>query len=387
VGVGVPQLHSVRTTQKGETHYCVHIRPLILPGGSVSLSRDDWYQLRRDKCCGTTTASDVYRNTPSPAPHPASVPPISLPLHCTTFPSTAGAPRPPTFSAPTRSTRICRRGRCRLPSQLPGPRYPRRVWCFDPDGEVWGGSACVQALPRHSGRRRKNNGMGRRAMEAPARCSRAEPHRMKLALGGRFGVGDLGASRVGWRMRGVGRSRALALVAYHSRISSHRIFFFHLSSIHACFFPTALTLLLLTCTPFTLLKTYCLFDYVHLRLRFFFLVDFHSRLCTSRLALVLRACFFNVPFFRSAINNANDVDSNIEPILCLVQGVSSVKEKRRISSGTWMHERRVDGREEQDPEDKSFLQGRKTKIFHVRLIYGLGQPTFCARVGLTAKGT
>ncbi|KAJ7874096.1 hypothetical protein B0H13DRAFT_2348759 [Mycena leptocephala] len=53
---------------------------------------------RRDKCCGMTTVPNVYRNTPSPALHPTSAPPISLPPHCTTFSSIAGAPRPPTFS-------------------------------------------------------------------------------------------------------------------------------------------------------------------------------------------------------------------------------------------------------------------------------------------------
>jgi hypothetical protein len=51
-------------------------------------------------------------------------------------------------------------------------------------------------------------------------------------------------------------------------------------------------------------------------------------------------------------NNANDVDSNIELILCLVQSVSSGKEKRRIFSDTWMQGRWADGREEQDPEDE-----------------------------------
>jgi hypothetical protein len=40
VGAGVPQLHRVRTTQKGETCYCV-LNPSLILGDSVSLWQDD----------------------------------------------------------------------------------------------------------------------------------------------------------------------------------------------------------------------------------------------------------------------------------------------------------------------------------------------------------
>ncbi|KAJ7836440.1 hypothetical protein B0H14DRAFT_2793851, partial [Mycena olivaceomarginata] len=65
------------------------------------------------------------------------------------------------------------------------PAIPRTVLAFriqDLDGaqmdwEVWGCYACVQALARRGGRRRERYGMGRGAMEAPARRSGAEPRR------------------------------------------------------------------------------------------------------------------------------------------------------------------------------------------------------------------
>ncbi|KAJ7342916.1 hypothetical protein DFH08DRAFT_873791 [Mycena albidolilacea] len=128
-------------------------------------------------------------------------------------------------------------------------------------------------------------------MEAPARRSGAEPCRTKRALGGRCGVGNPGVSCVGWQMRSVYVYGGAAALSLQSPIT---LAFFHLSSSSS----PLLTLLLLTCTPFTLLKTYCLFDYVHLRLRFFFLVDFHSRSCTSRLALlVFMRSFFDTLIF------------------------------------------------------------------------------------------
>jgi hypothetical protein len=252
---GVPQLHRARTTQKGETRCCVHIQPLILPGGSVSLLRDDWYQLRRDKCCGMTTAVNVYRNTPSPAQHSASAPPISLPPHCTTFSSTAGALRPPTFSTSHGSASPHSYLQTRsLPSTLsaawaPAIRDGYGVLNPESDGvqidrEVWGGSAYVQALPRHGGRRMKNNGMGREAVEVPARRSRAEPPRTKLALGGRCGVGDPGASRVGWRMRGVHvcGGGVAPLLWSPTTLGSHHIAFF---SIYPVYTPVSSPLRLL----------------------------------------------------------------------------------------------------------------------------------------------
>ncbi|KAJ7342906.1 hypothetical protein DFH08DRAFT_811243 [Mycena albidolilacea] len=114
--------------------------------GGIYLSQDGWYELRRDKRYGKTTVPDVYHNTPSPA-HGHSV------------------------------------------------SNAESGW--GPDGSGVVGRLRVRAGPRrHGGRRRKNDGMGRGAMETPARRS----GRMKRALGGRCRVGDPGAPRVGWRM-------------------------------------------------------------------------------------------------------------------------------------------------------------------------------------------
>jgi hypothetical protein len=90
-----------------------------------------------------------------------------------------------------------------------------------------------------------------------------------------------------------------------------------------------------------------------------FRMDFHSRSWTSRLALVFMRVFSTShsspdPLHirsNNANDGANDVDSAIELILCLVQSVTSGKEKRRMfSDRLWMQGR--DRREEQDPQYK-----------------------------------
>ncbi|KAJ7351498.1 hypothetical protein DFH08DRAFT_860605 [Mycena albidolilacea] len=149
---------------EGETRYCVRIQPLVL-SGSISLSRDDWQNLRRDKHYGTTTIPDLYPNTP-------------LPHHCAAFPFRCGC---------AASTHILDLPLLRLPApylhtrSLPptvsaawAPAIPRMVIAFriqnmdeaQMDREMWDGSVCVQALARRDGRSRKKIGVGRGAVEA-----------------------------------------------------------------------------------------------------------------------------------------------------------------------------------------------------------------------------
>ncbi|KAJ7845129.1 hypothetical protein B0H14DRAFT_981274 [Mycena olivaceomarginata] len=241
MGVGVPQLHRVRTAQNGETCYCVPSPSLIL-GDSVSLRQDDWYE--------TLWEDDHSQRVSQHPPRPPRTPPclrrpsrLRITRHLP-FPQRVRRvhphSRPPTAPTPrTVSTYAI------VPytvSAAWAPAIPRTIVAFrirnlngaQMDREVWGCYACVQGLARRGGRRREQYGMGRGAMEAPARRSGAEPRRTGRVLGGtcgaRWGSGCGRSSCVSPEGGGcrvymcVGCSRALASATYHPRIPSHRNF-------------------------------------------------------------------------------------------------------------------------------------------------------------------
>ncbi|KAJ7836448.1 hypothetical protein B0H14DRAFT_3460664 [Mycena olivaceomarginata] len=161
VGVGVPQLHRVRTTRIGETCYCVlaHLSSsatAYLYGGMTGTRRYDHSQR-------------VSQYSPRP---PRTPPCLRRPsrLRITAPPSlSAAAPTPRTVS--TYAIVAVYRRSCL------GPATPRTVMAFriqnlngaQMDREVRGCYACVQALARRGGRKGEKYGTGRGAMEAPAR--------------------------------------------------------------------------------------------------------------------------------------------------------------------------------------------------------------------------
>jgi hypothetical protein len=168
-----------------------------------------------------TTVPDVYHNTflACPPPRVCAAHIASASLHRLLVP--LRVPR----------TRICiaivafYRLSClgpRRPRRVPRPGVGSRMQHLDGvqmDREVWGGSACVQALARRGGRRRKKNGLGSGAMEAPARRSGAEPCRTKRARRKVRGGGSWCVSR--------GLADAECACMWGSRaleITSHRIF-------------------------------------------------------------------------------------------------------------------------------------------------------------------
>jgi hypothetical protein len=122
---------------------------------------------------------------PSPTPHPAApAPPISLLHHCATFPFRSGCAasthsRPPTAPTPRTVSTYAIVAVYRL--SCLGPRHPVHGYGVSNPESEWGadglgGVGCyarVQALARRGGRRRRKCGMGRGAMEAPARRSGA----------------------------------------------------------------------------------------------------------------------------------------------------------------------------------------------------------------------
>jgi hypothetical protein len=152
---------------------------------------------------GTTTITipNMYRNTPLafPAPrcacsaHLASASLRRLPfpqrvhrVHAHSRPPTAPTPRTVSIYAIVAVYHLSCLGP-RHPVHGYGVLNPESGWGPDGSGGV-GCYVCVQPLARRGGRRREKYGMGRGAMEAPARRSDAEPRRRALALGGRRGV-------------------------------------------------------------------------------------------------------------------------------------------------------------------------------------------------------
>jgi hypothetical protein len=183
VGVGVPQLHCVRTTQNGRcaTVSLARLSSLVtayLYGRMTGMGR-----------YGTTTITipNVYHNTPLALPTPCR-------HACTAYLASASLcrlpftqwvdvvhphSRPPTALTPcTVSTYAIVAVYC---LSCLAPAIPRTIMVFriqnlngaQMDQEVWGCYACVQALACRSGRRREQYGMGGGAMEVPARCSGA----------------------------------------------------------------------------------------------------------------------------------------------------------------------------------------------------------------------
>ncbi|KAJ7821625.1 hypothetical protein B0H14DRAFT_3733664 [Mycena olivaceomarginata] len=209
-----PQLHPVRPMKKGETRCSVHIQPLVLIGGSVSLSRDDWYELRRDTRCGTTTTiPDVYNNTPlaRPAPracaahHLASTSLRRLPfplrvrrVHPHFQPPTAPTPRTPYLHTRLLSSTV---------SAAWGPAIrdgsPARVLCFE--SSIWMGPRWIGrcgAAPRACRPSPAAVGGGGETGWGEERWRRQRdtpvlPRRTRLVLGGKVwdGVGDPRSSR------------------------------------------------------------------------------------------------------------------------------------------------------------------------------------------------
>jgi hypothetical protein len=168
-------------------------------------------------------------------PAPASAPPISLPHHCPTFPFRCGSAASihildlPLLRLQSPRTRICIRGRCRYPSQLPGPPSsatgpahgydvlnPESGW--GPAGSGGAGRLRVRADPRPPRWEKKEEQRdGERSDGAPARRSDAE---RKVWRGGSWCVS-----------RGVANTECIyvwgrSLVTYHSDLIASHFFMY-----------------------------------------------------------------------------------------------------------------------------------------------------------------